>query len=136
MAKEQIKQKSIIWVEDEQMLIDIYIKTLQGEGNLKIEFMKLGQLAINRIKEIEQGKAKIPDLIIIDLLLPDINGDRILEEIRKSPATKDIPVFILTNYSGEQMEKKLTQELDAEKYLVKTEWGPIKLIPLIKEAVK
>lgn len=130
------KQKSILWVEDDQQLIDLYTETLKAAGNFTVEFMKLGRLAIDRIKEIEQGKAEKPDLIMLDLLLPDINGDKILEEIRKTPSTKDIPVFILTNYGGEQMETKLTQDLDAEKYLIKTEWGPLKLIPLIKEAMK
>jgi len=129
------KQKSILWVEDEQQLIDLYTETLKLAGNFKIEFMKLGQPAVDRIRDIEGGKAEKPDLIMLDLLLPDINGDKILEEIRKTPSTKDIPVYILTNYGGEQMENKLTRDLDAEKYLIKTDWGPSKLIPLLKETL-
>ncbi len=129
-------KKSIIWVEDEQLLIDLYKDTLKEIKGLKVEFMNLGQLALDRIKEIEQGKAEKPDLIMLDILLPDVNGDVILEEIRKNPATKDIAVFILTNYSGEQMESKLTKDLSAEKYLVKTEWGPLRLVPLIEEKLK
>jgi CheY-like chemotaxis protein len=70
---------------------------------------------------------------MLDLLLPDINRNKILKAIRVTPSTKDIPVFILTNYGGEQMETELTKNLDAEKYLVKTEYGPLKLMPLIKE---
>jgi two-component system response regulator VicR len=134
--KKNIKQKSILWVEDEQLLIDLYKDTLKEIDGFKVEFMNLGQLALDRIKEIAEGKAEKPDLIMLDILLPDVNGDVILEEIRKTPATKDISVFILTNYSGEQMETKLTKDLYAEKYLVKTEWGPLKLIPLIKEKLK
>lgn len=136
MPKEKTRAKSILWIEDEQQLVDLYTDTLKAAGNLTVEFMKLGQLALDRIKEIEQGKAEKPDLIMLDLLLPDVNGDVILEQLRKTPATKDIRVFVLTNYSGEQMEIKLTQDLDAEKYLVKTEWGPLKLIPLIKETME
>jgi len=136
MAKSENKKKTILWVEDDQMLIDLYTETLKAAGNFTVEFMKLGQLALNRLNEIEAGKAEKPNLIMLDLLLPDINGDKILEAIRATPSTKDIPVYILTNYGGEQMETKLTQDLDAEKYLVKTEWGPLKLIPLIKEKMK
>ena len=130
------KQKSIIWVEDEQQLIDLYTDVVKAAGNFKVEFMMLGQLALDRIKDIEQGKAEKPDLMMLDLLLPDVNGNKILEQLRKTPATKDVPVFILTNYGGELMQEKMTKELDAEKYLVKTEWTPLKLIPLIKEALK
>jgi len=73
---------------------------------------------------------------MLDLLLPDVNGDKVLEQLRKTSSTKDVPVFILTNYGGEQMETKLTKELNAQEYLSKTEYGPLKLIPLIKEKLK
>ena len=73
---------------------------------------------------------------MLDLLLPDVNGDKILEQLRKTPSTKDVPVFILTNYGGELMEIKMTKELNAEKYLVKTEWVPRKLIPVILDRMK
>jgi CheY-like chemotaxis protein len=129
------EKKKILWVEDEQDLIDVYTATMKDVKDMfDVEFMKLGQQAINRVKEIEQGKAKKPDLIILDLLLPDINGDKVCEVIKKAPAIKDTPVFVLTNYSGEQMQEKM-KGLGAEKYLVKTEWGPDKLSPLIKKTL-
>lgn len=131
-----IKKKHILWIEDEQQLIDLYTEIIKTVPNVDVEFVKLGQQAIARIKEIQEGKAEKPDLIMLDLLLPDINGDRVCEVIRQTPATKDIPVFVLTNYGGEQMQLKMTKELEAERYLVKTEWGPSKLIPLIKETLK
>lgn len=130
------KKKKILWVEDEKDLIDLYAEILKVVGNIDVEFMQLGQQAINRVKEIEEGKAEKPDLIMLDLLLPDINGDKVCEAIRKSPDTKDIRVFVLTNYGGEQMQEKMIKELEVGEYLVKTEWPPSKLIPLIKEAVK
>jgi two-component system response regulator VicR len=129
-------KKKILWVEDEQPLIDVYKDALKEAGDYDVEFLQLGQQAIDRVKEIEEGKAEKPNLVILDLLLPDINGDKVCEAIRRTPSTKDIPVFVLTNYTGEQMEEKMTQELKAEKYLVKTEWGPIKLMPLLDETLK
>jgi len=131
-----VNQKKILWVEDEKDLIDVYTEIVKAIGGIDVEFMQLGQQAIDRMKEIQDGKAEKPDLIMLDLLLPDINGDKVCEVIRKTPATKDIKIFVLTNYSGEQMEQKMTKELAAEKYLVKTEWIGTKLMPLIKEALK
>ncbi len=135
-TKTKVKQKNILWVEDDQQLIDLYTATFSKKKDIKVEFMMLGQLAMDRIKEIEEGKTEKPDLVMLDLLLPDVNGDKILEEMRKLPSTKDVPVFILTNYAGEQMETKLTEDLNAEQYLTKTEYGPLKLIPLIEEKLK
>ncbi|MCX6722574.1 MAG: response regulator [Candidatus Staskawiczbacteria bacterium] len=129
-------QKKILWVEDEKDLIDVYTEIIKAVGGVDVEFMQLGQQVIDRIKEIQDGKAEKPDLIMLDLLLPDINGDKVCEVIRNTPATKGIRVFVLTNYSGEQMQEKMTKELEAEKYLVKTEWIGTKLIPLIQEAIK
>lgn len=136
MAKSQTKKKHIMWVEDDQMLVDLYTEIIKAMSGVDVEFMKLGQLAIDRIKAIEEGKEEKPDLVMLDLLLPDINGNKILEVIRATPSTKDLPVFILTNYGGEQMEGELTKNLDAEKYLVKTEYGPVQLMPLIKEKLR
>ncbi|OGZ27388.1 MAG: hypothetical protein A2365_02850 [Candidatus Nealsonbacteria bacterium RIFOXYB1_FULL_40_15] len=125
--------KKILWVEDEQMLIDLYTELIKEIKGAEVEFMQLGQQAIDRMKEIQAGKAEKPDLIMLDLLLPDVNGDKVCEVIREMPATKNIPVFVLTNYAGEQMEDKMTKDLDAKEYLVKTVWTPNKLIPLLKE---
>ena len=133
MAK---NKKYILWIEDDQQLINLYTALLGKEHGLEFEFIKLGKLAIDKIKNIQAGKTKKPDLIMLDLLLPDINGDKIMEEIRRTPATKNIPVYILTNYGGEEMEAEMTKNLDAQKYLIKTEWDPDMLLALIKEAVK
>ena len=131
-----VKVKSILWIEDDQMLIDLYAEIIRNMPDFNVEFMKLGKPAIDRVKEIEAGKAKKPDLVMLDLLLPDISGDKILEEIKKTPSTKDILVYVLTNYGGDQVENKMTKELNAEKYLIKTEWGPTKLMSLIKKVLK
>ena len=133
-AKTAAKKKYIIWVEDEWGLIDLYksmIKTMKG---VELEIITLGTLALQKIKDIEAGKAEKPDLVMLDLLLPDgINGDKILEVMRQTPSTKDIPVYILTNYGGEGMEDELTKNLKAEKYMIKTEWMPKRLVPFLKK---
>ncbi|OGZ83768.1 MAG: hypothetical protein A2416_00095, partial [Candidatus Staskawiczbacteria bacterium RIFOXYC1_FULL_37_52] len=111
-------------------------KRIKRPANLERNLPILVNCLLDKIKEIEDGKAEKPDLIMLDLLLPDINGDKILEKIRKTPSTKDIPVFIFTNYGGEQMENELAKNFNAEKYLVKTDYGPNKLMPMIKEKLQ
>ncbi len=127
-------KKTILFVEDDIATIDVYKTALEAVG-FNVDPMLLGEEAIRRIKEIEQGEAKKPDLVLLDLLLPDINGIEVLEELKKYEKTKDIPVLILTNYSSEELEKRGLL-LKAEKYLLKTDYPPSKLVELIKKELK
>jgi len=67
--------------------------------------------------------------------LPDMNGIEVLEEMRKYPKTKDIPVFILTNYTNEELEKRGLL-LKSEKYLLKTSYTPRELAEIVKDRLK
>lgn len=139
MVKTKItkNKKRILWIEDDPLLIDLYQSMISSIKGAELEFITLGTHVIQRIKDIEAGKAEKPDLIMLDLLLPDgINGDKIFETIKQTPSTKDIPVYILTNYGGEKMEIELTENLNVKKYMIKTEWTPIKLIPFLKEKLE
>lgn len=133
-SKSATKRKRILWVEDDFGLVALYKTMIGTMKGVDLEIITLGTIAMQRIKEIEAGVAEKPDLVMLDLLLPDgVNGDKILEAMRQTPSTKDIPVYILTNYGGEEMESELTKKFNAEKYMVKTEWSPNKLMPFLKE---
>ena len=127
-------KKTILFVEDDIATIDVYKTALEAAG-FDVDPMLLGEEAIRKIKEIEQGEAKKPDLVLLDLLNPYINGIEVLEELKKYEKTKDIPVLILTNYSSEELEKRGLL-LKAEKYLLKTDYPPSKLVELIKKELK
>lgn len=133
-TKSSARKKRIMWVEDDWGLVELYKTMIGTMPGIELEVITLGTYAMQKIKDIEAGKAEKPDLVMLDLLLPDgINGDKILETMRQTPATKDIPVYILTNYGGEEMENELTEKLNAEKYMIKTDWTPSKLMPFLKE---
>ncbi|MBI2047809.1 MAG: response regulator [Parcubacteria group bacterium] len=133
-TKTAAKKKRILWVEDDWNLVELYKTMIGTMPGIELEVITLGTHALQKIKEIEAGAAEKPDLVMLDLLLPDgINGDKILEVMRQTPSTKDVPVYILTNYGGEEMESELTKNLNAEKYMIKTEWSPSKLMPFLKE---
>lgn len=133
-TKTVTKKKRILWVEDDWNLVELYKTMIGTMPGIELEVITLGTVAMQKIKDIEAGKAEKPDLVMLDLLLPDgINGDKILETMRQMPSTKDIPVYILTNYGGEEMESELTKNLNAEKYMIKTDWTPSKLMPFLEE---
>ena len=67
--------------------------------------------------------------------MPDINGLEVLAEMKKQEETKDIPVFILTNYTSREL-KQMGYDLKTEKYLTKTEFSLTELVEMVKERLK
>ena len=123
--------KKILLIEDELQLIEIYETILKKTG-FKVETLRYGFEAQQRLKEIIEGKREKPDLILLDLILPDMNGIEILKEAKNNEATKEIPFFILTNYSDSDLEE-ISKQLKAEKYIIKTEFTPSQLAKLIDQ---
>ncbi len=123
------KTKKILLVEDDSAIIDIYTMMMKKAG-FDVETASLGQDVIKKIKSIEDGQEVKPDIILLDLILPDINGVEVLTQIRKSGAAKDIIVFILTNQ--ENAEKQMPEGIKPDKIIIKASLTPTQLIDIIK----
>lgn len=124
------KIKKIILVEDDPAIIDIY-ETLMKKANFDVRVVSLGQEAINIIKNIEEGTELKPDIILLDLILPDMNGIEVFKEIKKNKKTKDIKIFILTNQQDVQPQQLGDEKPD--KFIIKANISPTQLLELIKE---
>jgi len=133
MVKKLKKKPKILLVEDDYPTIQLYQDVFQI-ANFDLEVLDWGQKAIDLLKEIREEKKEKPDLILLDLFLPDMNGILILEEARKYPETKDLLIFALTNYTDPELDQELLKE-GIDKILVKTDYIPSKLIATIKEAL-
>jgi len=120
--------KTILFVEDEsaihKTLSDVFSKkdynilsALDGEVGLRL------------------AKEKKPDIILLDLILPKMNGFEVLEELKKDETTKDIPVIVLTNL--EQMEDiQKAIDLGATTYLVKSNYDLGEVVQMVEKAIK
>ncbi|HOK35534.1 MAG TPA: response regulator [Candidatus Pacearchaeota archaeon] len=118
----------ILIIEDEKALADMYKIELERRGFEAI-------VAFEGEEGIEIAKKEKPDLIVLDLLLPRIQGIEALKILKQNSETKDIPVFILTNY--DTFEQRANGEnLGAEKYILKTSITPQKVADLIEERLK
>ena len=124
------KMKKIILVEDDPAIIDIY-ETLMKKAHFDVRVISLGQEVINMIKNIEEGTELKPDIILLDLILPDINGIEVFKEIKKNKKTKDIKIFILTNQKDVQPQQLGDEKPD--KFIIKANISPTQLLELIKE---
>lgn len=120
--------KKILFVEDEEALQRAMGEMLEQKGYnlLKVLDGEAG-LAVAR--------KEIPDLILLDLILPKKNGFEVLSELKKDPATKHIPVVVLTNLEGsEDVEKALS--LGATTYLVKANYNLSDLLGKIEMVLR
>lgn len=124
----------ILLIEDDEPTIELYEEVFR-KADFETEALRWGFQALERIKEIREGKKEKPDLILLDLILPDINGIEVLKETKKYPETKDILVFALTNYTDPELTQELIKE-GVDKFLVKTDYAPSELVNLVKEALK
>lgn len=104
--------KHILIVEDEKDLSDTLEYNFKNAG-YKVSMSLEGNKAIS----LATGKNN-PDLVILDLMLPDISGLDVCKEIRNNPVSKNTPILMLTA-KGEEVDRILGFELGADDYLVK-----------------
>lgn len=120
-------QPKILLIEDDSFLAGMYATKLKLEG-----FKVL--LAASGEKGLVLAKKEAPDLILLDIVLPGIDGFAVLQELKKAEGTKKIPVIMLTNLSeSNDVEKGLS--LGAVDYLIKAHFMPQEVIEKIKRYV-
>lgn len=121
-------KKTILVIEDDKFLRELISRKLTGEGFDVLEAVD-GEEGIKKIKE---GK---PDLVLLDLILPSIDGFEVLTRVREDPKLSPIPVIILSNLGQrEEVEKGL--KLGAIDYLIKAHFTPGEIIEKIKNVLK
>lgn len=117
--------KTILLIEDDPFLIDIYSTKLKESG-FSVEVAKDGEIALKKLEE------KKPDLVVLDIVLPEIDGWEILRRIKSTPALKNLKVVILSNL-GQKEEVKKGIDLGSIKYLIKAHYTPSEVVKEIKE---
>jgi len=123
----------ILAIEDDPAIIQA-LKDILPFYDIECEILHNGKEALRRLEEIKEGKKEKPKLILLDLLLPDVNGFEILKEIKRDEKTKDIKVFVLTNYYKEDLNEELQKE-GADKILLKVNYTLDEVARLIKENI-
>jgi DNA-binding response OmpR family regulator len=104
--------KNVLWIEDDQFLGSMIEKKFHLTG-CNLNHVKDGEEALKVLKS-----DPIPDLVIIDLVLPGVDGFEIIKTLRGDPRTKNVPAAILSNLSDEKDVVK-AKEYGADLYLVK-----------------
>ncbi len=109
------KPNKVLVVEDETFLVKIYAVKLKKEG-YDVSIATDGEEAVRMAAEVK------PDLILLDLILPKMNGFEALEKMRATAANKHTPVIVLSNL-GQEEDIKRVAALGATDYLVKANFS-------------
>lgn len=123
MDIEKQKQKIVILAEDDRMIARLIIFKLEKEGFKVIHFLN-GEGVVDTVSKI------LPDIVILDVMMPIQDGISILKEIKANPKTKHIPVVILSA-KGQEKDIIKGMEIGASDYISKP-FSPSELIVRIK----
>jgi len=108
--------KKILLIEDEKIMVNLLEKKLTKEG-YDISVAWDGEEGLLKMKEIK------PDLILLDIVMPEKGGFEVMEEIAKDKELKKIPIIIISN-SGQPVDLGRAKKLGAKDWLIKTEFDP------------
>lgn len=114
-------------IEDDPVINQMYRMKFEADG-FDV------QVADNGKTGVEMVQTSAPDLILLDLQMPEMTGDEALRKIRSQPWGAQIPVIILTNTGIEESPKTL-RELNIHSYIVKAELTPSQVVARAKEAL-
>jgi len=115
----------ILLIEDEPLVIRLYEKSLKYGKHEVVSAMN-GSEGLKKMRESK------PEIVLLDVMMPDMNGMQVLEEMSKDPELKDIPVIMLTNLSGKH-DAELAIEKGATEYWVKKDTRPQELGDRVNE---
>lgn len=115
----------ILIVEDEEALRELYIRVLSDAG-FTVEDAASGEEALSKLAVFK------PDLILLDLILPHINGFQVLDKIKQDPTLKGAKVIVLTNIYP---DKKDLLDHGADDVMIKVEHTPDQVIKRIQEVL-
>lgn len=114
-------------IEDDPVINQMYRMKFEADG-FDVQIADNGQRGVALVE------AYHPDIILLDLQMPHMDGTEALTKIRSEDWGKDIPVIILTNLGQEEAPKAL-QTLNVHSYIVKAELTPRQVVERVKEAL-
>ena|SRR3989344_3626491 len=115
----------ILFIEDDPLLVKIYSTRLSADG-----FEVLS--AENGEEGLQMAATQSPDLIVLDIMMPRLDGFSVLEKLRQSEKTKTTPILVYSNL-GQEDEIARAKKMGATDFIIKANLSPTEMIAKIKE---
>lgn len=120
-----MKKKTILIVEDEQILGELLAQKLKEEGYTV--FWELdGEAGLRKMREIT------PDMVLLDIIMPKKDGYGVIEAMQKDGVLKHVPIIVISN-SGQPVEIKRILELGVKDYVVKAQFSPAEVLAKVRK---
>ena len=119
--------KKILLIEDDHFINQLYLRVLKQAGFKTI-------IASNGSEGVDLVDGSF-NLILLDVMLPKIDGINVLKKLKENPQTKKIPVVLLTNL-GQESVIKAAFEIGAQGYILKMSVTPYEMVEKIKQFIK
>lgn len=114
-------------IEDDPVISQMYRMKFEADG-FDVQLANDGKKGVALVENFQ------PDMILLDLQMPEMSGDEVLAKIRGSSWGKEIPIIILTNL-GEEEAPKTIRSLGIHSYIVKAELTPRQVVQRVKDAL-
>ena len=119
--------KILLIIEDDPLMVRMYQKIFTLE-KFEVETATNGEEGLEKVKKVK------PILILLDIMMPKMNGLQVLDKLKADPETKKIPVVVLTNLAGEK-DAETAMMKGAVKYIVKSDYEPKQVVNMVKEII-
>ncbi len=119
--------KLLLIVEDDPLMQRMYQKIFTFE-KYQVETASDGEEGLEKVRALK------PTVVLLDVMMPKMNGLQVLEKIKADPELKHIPVVMLTNLAGEKDAESALMK-GAIKYIVKSEYDPKQIVGMVKEII-
>ena len=120
--------KTVLVVEDDNFLIKAYEAHLAKAGFHV-------RTALDGVEAVESLKKVMPDIILLDLVMPRMDGFDVLEEMQKKSEWKKIPIVVVSNL-GQESDRDRSLKLGAVEYIVKSDFSLQEIVGLINKHLK
>jgi two-component system repressor protein LuxO len=121
----------LFFVEDEADIVELYKVAFEAEGFI-VEAIQNGKEAIAKLEQYSEPVDGKPEVMILDILLPDISGMDIMHEVRKRAIFDKVPIIMFTNYSSDKIREEIAK-VPNTRYMLKLETAPAQLVAVVKE---
>ncbi|MBI2411525.1 MAG: response regulator [Candidatus Kerfeldbacteria bacterium] len=122
-----MSKNTILLVEDDEMLHSMYTQKFTKEGYTVLS-------AFNGSEGIQMAEEHQPAIILLDIIMPKMDGFVALKKLKKNDATKEIPVILLTNL-GQEEDIRKGKELGAADYFIKANHTPQEVVDKVKQVI-
>lgn len=121
------EEKSVLIVDDDPSLLEMYVERIKAEGAIVLE-------AIDGEEAIKMAKDNHPAAILLDVMMPKLNGFEVLKNLKSDPETTEIPIVILTALADDT-KKREGLALGAVDFIVKSETLPIDVVEKLRKII-